>query len=134
MKNGIKLLLLTAAFTILGVSSVFAAQTPEEIQQDHAGGMAYLYQINAQTMATEAALLAETQAAYERGMAELRRAHSMHADCGIEQEARAGYENGQAYLNWIIEQNKAAAIERDRQAQEGYDRGIEYLRQCGWDI
>lgn len=125
----------TLALSVLCCTSVFAAaQTPAEIQEIHQNGMKYLAEINAQRVASEQALKEQTQKDFERGYAELRRAHSIHNDCGIEQEARKGFESGQKYLDLIFQQNEAAAADRDRQAQEGYERGIAYLRQCGWDI
>ena len=63
-----------------------------EIQEIHQNGMKYLAEINAQRVASEQALKEQTQKDFERGYAELRRAHSIHNDCGIEQEARKGFE------------------------------------------
>lgn len=134
MRKTTKVAVISAIMTVLSASSVFAAETPAGIVANHNAGMQTLQQINQSGATLNDALKVATQKDYERGMAELRRAHNNQAECGIEQQAKAGFENGQKYLGWIKQKTADAAKARDTQAQEGYDKGVAYLRQCGWQF
>ena len=135
MKKTIKILAVTMALAILGVSSVFAATTPDGIKQDYANGREYLRQINLGGVKAGTALREQTVKDHEKGMAYLDSVLIKGAKGdAVKAQAEEGYQKGQQYLTWIREQTKSAAQARDKQAEEGYEKGIAYLRWCGWDI